>query len=84
MLCCLRDRVVLPRLQAIGFNLILILLYVLPDESDASELSTLLITSTPLHQGVIARSKVLVTYSFSFFVDTSWFQEVDDCDVALK
>ena len=43
-------------IAAIGFNLILIVLYVLPDESDASELSTLLITSTPLHQGVIDRS----------------------------
>ncbi len=74
----------LPGLQAIGFNLVLIVLYVLPDESDASELSTLLIASTPLHQGVIDRSKGLVTCSVSSFVDTSWFQEVDDCDVALK
>ncbi|WP_245407318.1 hypothetical protein [Synechococcus sp. WH 8020] len=53
----------LPGLQAIGFNFILLVLYVLPDESDASELSTLLIASTPLHQGAIARSRGLVTCS---------------------
>ena len=74
----------LPGLQAISFNFILLVLSVLPDESDASELSTLLITSTPLRQGVIDRSKGLVTCSVSSFVDTSWFQELDDSDVALK
>ncbi|WP_413429508.1 hypothetical protein [Synechococcus sp. Cu2B8-bc1011] len=53
----------LPGLQAISFNFILLVLYVLPDESDASELSTLLIASTPLHQGAIARSRGLVICS---------------------